>query len=143
MADIDNFKAFNDMRGHQYGDFVLSTIGRELRANVSNEDSVYRYGGEEFMILLQEVGDRVLKDIGQRLCDVIYNIGVENPANATGRLTISVGASLSTTRDGEFGWEEMIGQADKALYDAKHGGRNQVVCTVRDAGETGEPGEPG
>ncbi len=131
MIDIDHFKFFNDTKGHQYGDYILSTIGRQLRASVSNEDSVYRYGGEEFLIILQEVGDKVLKDIGERLCGVIRDLGIDNPANPTGKLTISVGISVALQKDGEFDFNEIIAQADSALYVAKNGGRNRTVCTER------------
>lgn len=128
MVDIDNFKAFNDTKGHQYGDFVLGTIGRQLRASVANEDCVYRYGGEEFLIILQEVADRVLADIGKRLCKVVYDLGIENSANPSGFLTISVGLSKSTEQDGQYSMTELISQADEALYYAKNSGRNKVVC---------------
>ena len=131
MIDIDHFKFFNDTKGHQYGDYILSTIGRQLRASVSNEDRVYRYGGEEFLIILQEVGDKVLKDIGERLCGVIRELGIDNPANPTGKLTISVGISMALQKDGEFSFNEIIAQADSALYVAKNGGRNRTVCTER------------
>lgn len=127
MVDIDNFKRFNDTKDHQYGDFVLGTIGRQLRASVANEDCVYRYGGEEFLIILQEVGERVLVDIGKRLCKVVYDLGIENSANSTGFLTISVGLSKSTQKDGQYTMPELIAQADEALYNAKNSGRNRVV----------------
>ncbi len=127
MIDIDNFKAFNDEKGHQYGDFVLATIGRQLKASVANEDCVYRYGGEEFLIILQEVQNRMPQEIGLRLGTVIYSLGIENRANTTGMLTISIGSSLVTSRDGEYQLEELIKQADIALYRAKAGGRNRVV----------------
>ncbi len=126
MIDIDNFKAFNDEKGHQYGDFVLSTIGRQLRSTAKDGDNVYRYGGEEFMLILQNVTAEDAHAEAENLRTVVRALDIENRANTCGYLTISVGISCLTARENEYSMNELIAQADKALYQAKNFGRNTV-----------------
>ncbi|MCR5535938.1 MAG: GGDEF domain-containing protein [Succinivibrio sp.] len=127
MIDIDNFKAFNDEKGHQYGDFVLSTIGRQLRASATDHDNVYRYGGEEFLLILQNVNAEEAYREADHLREIIRSLNIENSANTSGYLTISVGLSLLTKKENEYTMQELIAQADKGLYQAKGAGRNIVI----------------
>lgn len=129
MVDIDHFKDFNDRRGHQYGDYVLKTIASTLAKSLSDRegDVVYRYGGEEFVIVVNNIQPEQRASIGQRLCDEVRKLGIKNPANDTGLLTISVGASPVTGIDKVYSVENLIDEADKAMYEAKRGGRNRVV----------------
>ncbi len=129
MVDIDHFKDFNDRRGHQYGDYFLKTIASTLAKSLSDRegDVVYRYGGEEFVIVVNNIQPEQRASIGQRLCDEVRKLGIKNPANDTGLLTISVGASPVTGIDKVYSVENLIDEADKAMYEAKRGGRNRVV----------------
>lgn len=129
MIDIDHFKDFNDRRGHQYGDYVLKTIAKTLMKSLSGRegDVVYRYGGEEFVVVLNNIEAAQRQGIGERLCDQVRKLGIPNPANDTGLLTISVGASPVTGIDAVYSVETLITRADKAMYEAKNGGRNRVV----------------
>ncbi|MGN0909765.1 MAG: GGDEF domain-containing protein [Succinivibrio sp.] len=134
MIDIDHFKDFNDRRGHQYGDYVLKTIAKTLVKSLSGRegDVVYRYGGEEFVVVLNNIEARQRLSIGLRLCEQVRKLGIPNPANDTGLLTISVGASPVTGLDAVYSVETLITKADKAMYEAKNGGRNRVVvCSAQ------------
>lgn len=125
MIDIDHFKIFNDTEGHQRGDEILKIVAKTLMTHVSSNDFVYRYGGEEFCVLLQNVTVDESRMIAQRLCDEIRTLNIENKGIKT-FLTISVGVSPVNMIDGEFSVQKLIEIADKALYEAKHSGRNRV-----------------
>lgn len=132
MIDIDHFKDFNDKRGHQYGDFVLRTIAQTLMKSLSERkgDVVYRYGGEEFVIVLQNITDDQRAVIGDRLCAKVRDLGIPNPRNDTGLLTISIGASsVVGIENGKTDIETLISEADQAMYKAKNGGRNRIVVS--------------
>ena len=133
MIDIDHFKDFNDRRGHQYGDYVLKTIAKTLVKSLSGRegDVVYRYGGEEFVVVLNNIEARQRLPIGQRLCEQVRKLGIPNPANDTGLLTISVGASPVTGIDAVYSVETLITKADRAMYEAKNSGRNRVVASAQ------------
>jgi len=120
MVDIDHFKRFNDRFGHGVGDQVLKKVAKILEEEVRKSDSVYRYGGEEFFILLPHTNVEQAKQAAEKLrCKV-------ESTPATGiSVTVSLGVS-SIELDAETP-EALIDLADKALYVAKNAGRNQVV----------------
>ncbi len=127
MVDIDFFKKFNDSLGHQQGDMVLRRISLCLIKNTAESDIVYRYGGEEFCIVLQNVDEAILAVIGQRLCHLVKQLDIINPGNDHQPVTISIGISPATTVRGQWSLNEMIAMADIALYEAKHQGRGRFV----------------
>lgn len=122
MVDIDLFKRVNDNWGHPMGDQVIKTLGNLLRQRLRRPDSVGRYGGEEFMVVLPECSEsdaiRLLDDIRQRFADIVFRSGEQEF-----KVTFSAGIAVSTP-----GCEahEMLAEADKALYEAKKSGRNQI-----------------
>jgi two-component system, cell cycle response regulator len=122
MADIDYFKSVNDRLGHVVGDQVLRHIGQRLLACLRPYDTVGRYGGEEFLIVLPGCGaDRAL-DLAERLRKCI-----EDEQLHTDGLTVKVTMSLGvTTWDGQSSEEALVHSADRALYRAKDEGRNRV-----------------
>ena len=126
MIDIDHFKKFNDSYGHLMGDEVLKLFARVLRSRVKSTDVVTRYGGEEFAIVLPRTGldgalaaaERVHGELAARsLRSLDKNVDY-------GSITVSIGAAQYNT--GETA-DRLIDRADKALYKAKVGGRNQVL----------------
>ena len=132
MVDIDHFKDLNDRHGHQFGDRILRTTAEVLRSHVAEKDTVYRYGGEEFCIVLSDVNSYDARDIGERLCRMIRTISRESGETTAGSqsptpLTASIGVSSVTHFAGEKTMTELIGEADKALYLAKNSGRNRVM----------------
>jgi len=136
MVDIDHFKRFNDTHGHVAGDEVLRQVARVLRANVRDGDVVYRYGGEEFCVLLPDATPAEAAEVSERLRHAVESHEFAGGATQPGgRLTISVGTTVATRTDPT----EVKERADHALYEAKHRGRNQVVVdggddVDRDAG---------
>jgi diguanylate cyclase (GGDEF)-like protein len=125
--DLDHFKAINDAFGHLTGDDVLRRVSRALLDAVRSDDAVYRYGGEEFLVLLGDVSGGVF-GAGERVRAAVEALGLIHPANLPfEHMTVSVGAflisraDLAATNDGWFGC------VDIALYEAKAGGRNRVV----------------
>lgn len=124
MIDVDHFKRLNDTYGHQVGDEVLKTVAQRIRESVYETDVVARFGGEEFVCLLPRSDPAGLKvkadQIRQRVASQAFIIGLESVT-----VTISIGIA-HFPRDGETG-EALMAAADRALYAAKHGGRNCVV----------------
>lgn len=123
MADLDHFKQINDRFGHAAGDEVLRTMGRLLLESVRADDQVARWGGEEFMVLLQDTDASVARAVAEKIraliSDEIFDTGEARIA-----VTISLGVALS--RD-EPRFDDVVVRADQALYLAKEGGRN---CTM-------------
>jgi diguanylate cyclase (GGDEF)-like protein len=126
MIDIDNFKQFNDTYGHQAGDEALKTTAQQLLANVRKEDTAYRYGGEEFLIILpHQSGPKALR-VAEKLRQVIESLQISHPQNLpSGVLTISTGVA-ELTANSPWTLEEWLDAADQALYQAKQAGRNKT-----------------
>jgi diguanylate cyclase (GGDEF)-like protein len=122
VIDVDHFKAYNDAAGHRSGDDVLRTVAAALRDTVRTGDTVYRYGGEEFVVLLPEQTMDGAARAGERLRATVEALGLPHPAG--GSVTVSVGvAGLGTQACSP---DELFELADRALYEAKAAGRNRV-----------------
>ncbi len=143
MVDIDHFKNLNDTMGHQRGDEVLFAVAQTLQHNLSKRDKVFRYGGEEFCIILTEISAINAFKVASRLCDTIRDLKLINEGVPSKTVTVSVGLSLVTSSVGQFRIEELISQADKALYLAKRNGRNRVVVCPRSLVLPNESGSAG
>ncbi|MGD8366103.1 MAG: GGDEF domain-containing protein [Desulfobacterales bacterium] len=117
MIDIDHFKRFNDEEGHQRGDEVLQTVTRCIEQSLRGYDRthLYRYGGEEFVVLMPNVDSRAARTIGER---IRKNVG------ACAGVTVSIG--IAHFRDRAADLEALTRQADEAMYQAKNRGRNRV-----------------
>ncbi len=127
LCDVDRFKAYNDRFGHPAGDEALRAVARTLASACRGADRAYRYGGEEFLILLSEqegIGAAVALN---RLRQAVEALAIPHPDNApAGVLTISGGIAVAMP-GGEEAPEALISHADTALYQAKDGGRNRIV----------------
>lgn len=119
MIDVDHFKSFNDTYGHSVGDQVLQLVANELSHNVRQHDVAYRYGGEEFCVLLPNANERDALATGERLRSAI--VAIELPVSAS--VTVSVGVSIGPAIE----LEDTIERADAALFTAKDEGRNRVT----------------
>ncbi len=131
FLDIDFFKAVNDTYGHQAGDQVLSAVATAIKGQLRNNDVLARYGGEEFVALLTNISDAKAQDIAERIRKTINNTVVEYNDEAI-KVTISIGTATylpgaERTSVSQEVAEDLVNSADKALYEAKHAGRNQVV----------------
>jgi diguanylate cyclase len=128
MMDIDNFKIINDTYGHQTGDRVLMAMAQKCKAEVRKEDFLARYGGEEFSIVLPGVPLKAASKKAAAICKSIasrtYKLNDENRKDVKIAFTISIGVGQYKKGD-TVG--TLIERADKALYAAKHSGKNRVV----------------
>jgi len=121
VADIDFFKRINDEFGHLYGDEVLILMARLLEASFAERDELFRFGGEEFLVLLRQES---LETAWRALETFRVNV-VEALFPQVGRVTVSIG--FAAVQLGDTG-AVAFGRADEALYVAKQRGRNQVQC---------------
>ena len=119
LVDIDHFKAINDTHGHIVGDRVITQVAAVLAKNLEPQDSVYRYGGEEFAVIAEDVDLGGAAMLAERLRAAVAQGDVGVP-----RVTISAGVAAWTP--GKESLAAVLAAADKALYAAKRGGRNRV-----------------
>lgn len=127
LCDVDYFKSYNDSLGHQAGDTCLEKIGVALRDAIrSGDDIVARYGGEEFAILMANSSLEAMQGVGERIRELVQRLEIDHPASSVANhVTISVGVSqLLPSSDTQV--EQLLDQADRALYSAKAAGRNCV-----------------
>ncbi len=124
MLDIDHFKAVNDTFGHPFGDFVLKKLADLCCKNFREIDRVYRYGGEEFFILLPETSKEEAIGPSQRLLETVRQ-QVFNYDGQQAQITISLGGVNFTDHASEK--IDLIRLADQALYQAKETGRDKMV----------------
>ena len=129
FCDLDNFKPINDTYGHTVGDEILKRVGASLKDILRKEDTVCRFGGDEFVILVEELDSfEYLDDILQRINDLI-----KTPCVIDGH-TIPIGMSIGASiypDDGET-TESLIDSADSAMYRAKKGGKNRIEYSQKD-----------
>jgi diguanylate cyclase (GGDEF)-like protein len=138
MIDIDFFKHYNDTNGHLKGNEVLKEMGGILKEMSREVDIVARYGGEEFSIIMPETERRRALTLAQRLRKRIASHKFENARKQPNKkLTVSIGLAAYPEHAGTA--FELIEQADKALYEAKHAGRNTVCLSPRKSGPAGRP----
>lgn len=122
FADIDRFKAINDRYGHDVGDKVLRVVARTLLHSVRSSDIVGRWGGEEFLAIIVNVGEAQLLQIADKLRSLVERCSFSVGADLV-RPTISVGATLAVEGDTV---ETLVRRADRLMYRSKAAGRNRV-----------------
>ena len=120
ILDIDYFKKINDLHGHVMGDQILVEIADHIRRYTRATESVYRYGGEEFVVIAEQTGLEAAAVLGENL-----RYSIEQRVFSSGiKLTVSIGITELQNGQGRQGW---LGDADALLFQAKGKGRNQVV----------------
>ena len=124
MIDVDNFKSVNDIHGHQAGDAVLSSIGRLLKRSLRVTDYAFRFGGEEFMILMPETSLSSAERAAEKLLDTIRKNEVILDNGRTLKATISIGLA-QFNQDPDY--QQVIKVADEKLYVAKHNGKDRYA----------------
>ena len=125
MMDLDNFKNVNDQFDHVFGSFVLATIGRIIRESIRQVDFAARYGGDEFLIVLTETGRKGAVIFADRLRKAIESYEFKSDGQAC-RLTSSLGVAIGDFSFQDLAGQDLVRQADRALYDAKAEGKNCV-----------------
>ena len=130
MADIDYFKHVNDTYGHTAGDLVLKSVAKIMRNQLREYDIAARYGGEEFVILLPYTNIDEAYAVAERLrrnvCEKVIDIDKVNTKNNTKSINVSISIGIYQF-DPKDTASDLLMKADKALYNAKEGGRNQIV----------------
>ena len=128
VFDIDFFKKINDTHGHSAGDYVLKSLSNFIRDQLIRESDFFaRWGGEEFCILTLGSPSSRLKDIAERLRVSIekYNFQFNNK-----KIPVTISLGVSVKREGDKSWKDLFERADKALYESKNKGRNQVTLSL-------------
>ncbi|GAB6157272.1 hypothetical protein JCM39194_04720 [Desulfotomaculum varum] len=123
LVDIDNFKLVNDTLGHAAGDELLIKFTGLLRNNIRQEDFLARFGGDEFVILIEGVTQSEVMDMAERIRNAVYQTEVE-VGSVRLNLSVSIGVVLI---DGDLEYQKILSQADIALYKAKEEGRNRIA----------------
>jgi diguanylate cyclase (GGDEF)-like protein/PAS domain S-box-containing protein len=128
FIDLDHFKVLNDTKGHEYGDRMLVEVARRLRTCVRDTDTIARFGGDEFVVLLEDLNVRKDEAVAQagRIAEKI-RVALSQPYDLSGTMhqsSPSIGIVLF--RGDGVGSEELLKQADLAMYQSKEGGRNKV-----------------
>ncbi len=127
--DIDYFKVYNDKLGHQAGDVILKDLSAVIKSHSRKMDFVCRYGGEEFTIILPQTEKKEAFAIAERLReDIARHIFTQENILPNKKLTVSIG--LSTYPEDGSSPSELISSSDKALYQAKHKGKNTTCCGI-------------
>ncbi|MDX9756648.1 MAG: diguanylate cyclase [Sulfurimonas sp.] len=129
MIDVDFFKLYNDNYGHWQGDECLRKVAQTLRKNLKRPtDTVSRYGGEEFVVLLKDIDRDGAKKVVQSLIDAVANLKIEHKYSTVAEfVTISAGLSIKES-DEDISKEDFLKIADDELYRAKESGRNKFCA---------------
>jgi diguanylate cyclase (GGDEF)-like protein len=128
MIDVDRFKSYNDIYGHQAGDEVLKLVARCLKESLRRPgDVAARYGGEEFVVILPDTDEDGAFFIADGFRENLFALGLTHKGGDKGVVTVSVGLSCFTERDAGMNSTELIRRADEALYSAKAAGRDRVT----------------
>ncbi|MEH2059067.1 MAG: diguanylate cyclase [Nostoc sp.] len=126
ILDVDHFKKVNDTHGHLVGDRVLQVLCQRLRHNLRCQDTAFRYGGEEFVIILANTSDDEALLVARRLNRIISDEPFALNNKLTINITISLGTASLRSEDDEQG-ESLLHRADQCLLQAKNSGRNRVI----------------
>jgi len=128
LCDLDHFKRINDTHGHMVGDHILARAAEQIDRSLRTSDNVYRFGGEEFAVLLPHTDEHAAKDVADRIRLAIEGIRVDTEDHL---VTVSASCGVATYLAGEHS-EQWMARADEALYRAKDHGRNctRVFATI-------------
>lgn len=128
ILDIDRFKTINDTWGHNAGDDVLRSVASILKEATRNEERIYRFGGEEFIMLLEASSREQAEGAGKRICQHLASHPVNVDDQAI-RVTVTGGLTFVSADDS---LHSAIGRADKAMYYGKNTGRNRCILALSD-----------
>lgn len=126
MCDVDHFKLFNDTYGHQAGDECLRRIAGAIATSLERgSDLAARYGGEEFVVVLCETAIGGALIVAEKIRHAVHALNIPHVGSSLGRVTLSIGLAAAVPEIDDAS-DNLIAMADKALYDAKHNGRDRV-----------------
>lgn len=124
LIDVDFFKKYNDHYGHQAGDDALVAIANAIRSTMRETDQLFRYGGEEILLLMPETGVQNANLAAERARKAVQVMAIPHKGSPLDKVTISIG--IASTKGKK--WEELVTRADEVLYKAKASGRNKVCA---------------
>lgn len=133
VLDADHFKQINDVHGHPSGDRVLVAVAAAIRTAIRQGDLFGRIGGEEFALVLPRVSRREAQAVAERMRKAVANLAVVLESGSLQRITVSIGVAFDAASGA--GLSEMVSFADRAMYEAKRAGRDQVVVCDFDGTE--------
>ena len=125
MIDIDFFKKVNDTYGHDIGDKAIQIVAQTLNENTRNSDTIIRYGGEEFIVLLHNCDESSVVSVAEKIRTAFMKKNIPVTPTTTINKTLSIGACVFPKDSIDL--KECIKNADIALYEAKNSGRNKTV----------------
>ena len=129
LLDVDFFKLYNDYYGHLAGDRALQSVTRVVQAAVRQSDRLYRYGGEELLLVLPDTPASGGATLAKRLIEDVCQAGIPHCKSPYGVVTMSGGLAdcRTSATASSMGWREIVCRADQSLYAAKGSGRNRVA----------------
>jgi diguanylate cyclase (GGDEF)-like protein len=130
MLDIDYFKKYNDHFGHQEGDRCLQLVAQAIESCAQREDDfVARYGGEEFIVISVGLSKNNSIALGEKICKKVESLHIEHPLSEHQHVTVSIGLCSTIPSEDDLA-EDLLKEADDALYDAKKNGRNRIEYKI-------------
>ncbi len=123
MLDLDHFKRLNDRYGHPFGNQVLAAVGTLIKRHLRTSDSGYRFGGEEFVLLMPAISDAAMPT--ERIREELEKNRFVTDADVSVQVTVSIG--IASYADGDDD-NSLLQRADQAMYLSKQAGRNRVTC---------------
>ena len=127
LLDIDHFKAYNDHYGHMMGDQALIRVSAALRDAVGSRDIVARFGGEEFMILLNNTDLEHARHSAEHIRQKVYDLKIPHMFNESVATNVTISIGIAPLLDNNI--DSASERADTALYEAKHLGRNNILVS--------------
>lgn len=127
VLDIDHFKAYNDHYGHMMGDQALARVSAAIRDAVRSRDIVARFGGEEFLVLLTNTDLDMARKTAERIRQRVFDLRIPHRFNAEVATNVTISIGLAPMHERDF--NDAFKLADKALYKAKHLGRNHILTS--------------
>ena len=132
LLDVDHFKQLNDTYGHQEGDRALARLAEAIRSGIRESDSAYRYGGEEFTIILPETDSKEAMSVAHRLMDEFSAAEIRPGNGQTMHLAASIGLAQ---READEDMRSLLQRADAAMYASKHAGRGRITASPGSQGD--------
>ncbi|WP_394221562.1 diguanylate cyclase [Alteromonas gracilis] len=130
MIDIDDFKKYNDTYGHLKGDEVIKRVAGAIAKGAQRPlDLLFRFGGEEFVVILPKVSLPNAKVVANRISSTVRGLFIKNAKSSYGRVTVSIGAAASYQGE-KINFIDLLKKADKAMYKAKCAGKNMLVASI-------------
>jgi len=127
LFDVDYFKGYNDTFGHAAGDEALRFVCSHIQGCIRQSDRLYRYGGEEILMILPETGMHGTLILAERIIGSFADVNYPHPQSPFGHLTVSCGIACHTQLSLFPTWQAMLEHADRGLYTAKKQGRNRLA----------------